>query len=281
MERTMEKRNYYYLVAGLPELVLEQSKIPFSPAGFIGEIRKMLHPEDLQRVEWLMYPFDHHKLLNLVFKTSLKGKSFGKFSSLQLEDGLKEPGSLPAYMDRFYRAYLDEMPIWPQMSWENQLTQLYFDQALVVHKEGFLRDWLVFENHLRNILAAWNIREFRMPAEGQFIGHEDVVEDMLKSHARDFGLLSEFPFLDKLLQVLEQQDLLEREKAIDRIKWSYIDELNTFNYFTIDVVLGYLLKLIMLERWLDLDVESGQAAINNVMANLEGSFEFPIKFDAV
>ena len=80
------------------------------------------------------------------------------------------------------------------------------------------------------------------------------------------------------MHALAQEKLPEREKAIDRIKWNYIDELNTFNYFTVEVVLGYLLKWILLNRWTRMDAERGRQGIETLVEALENSLEFPKKF---
>lgn len=273
----MNNRSYYYLVAGLPDLTLEQSKLPFAPPEFIELLREMLHPDDFQSVEWLMYPIDHHNLLNLLQKKTSGWKPGGRFYREELEEKIAEQGQVQPYMERFYQAWRNESPIWSQMSWENQLARLYYE-AGIKNAYGFLHDWLIFDQHLRNILAAWNIRTYQLPGEGQIVGQNEVTEAIEKSHARDFGLSGEWPLLDKLFHALEQEDLLEREKAIDRIRWSYIDELNTFHYFDIDVILGYLLKLVILDRWTGLDAEKGKTAIDNLLRDLEIAFEFPAKF---
>lgn len=269
----MEKRNYYCLVSGLPDIVLEQSKAPFSLYELLEELRLTLHPRDFDLVELIFLPHDNRNLLHLSLKTDASWDILGKFSREEMEEKLKETGQLPPYMDRFYQAVRQESPIWPGMSWENQLTRLYYDHVLS-HTEGFLHDWFKFEKDLNNILAAWNAREFNLPVEGQLIGENDIIRALGKSHARDFGLSKDLVFVDKLLQALEREDLLERERAVDRIKWHRIDQLNTFHYFTVDTVLGYLLQFLLLDRWLGLDSGRGAQAIQDQIAALEDSFEF-------
>ena len=121
----------------------------------------------------------------------------------------------------------------------------------------------------------------KLGVSAQIVGQNEVTEAIERSPARDFGLSGEFPFVDKLLHALEQDSLLEREKAIDRIRWNYIDDLNTFQYFTLDVILGYLLKLTMLDRWRRLEPERGKAAVDNLIEELENSFVFPANFTIV
>jgi len=42
----MHKRNYYYLVAGMPDIVLDQSKISVTLSEFKEELKVNLHPAD-------------------------------------------------------------------------------------------------------------------------------------------------------------------------------------------------------------------------------------------
>lgn len=273
----MNQQNYYYLVAGLPDLALEQNKLPFTPLAFVDELRSSLHPDDFNRVQWLLYPVDHGNLLNLLQKTDSPWQPGGNFSREQMDAALQEPEGLPAHLATFYQAYRSETPVWPRMSWENQLTRLYYEAA-IEENDGFLRNWFLFDQHLRNILTAWNVRTHQLSEEGQLVGRNEVTEAIRQSHARDFGLSGEWPFIDKLLHALEQEDLLEREKDTARIRWNYIDELNTFHYFDIDVLLGYLLKLMLLDRWTGLEEQKGEEAIENLLRELENSFEFPAKF---
>ncbi|MCB9289208.1 MAG: DUF2764 family protein [Lewinellaceae bacterium] len=273
----LKKRHYYYLLSGLPDMALEQSKVPLTLSELMEAFRLSLHPEDLQLARLVLLPADNRNLMALLQKTEAAWKPEGQFSRQTMEEGLEEPGLLPSYMNRFYRAYKEDAPLWPAMSWENQLARLTHEY-LMAHTTGFLKQWFTFENYLKNILSAWNIREYKLAADGQFIGENVVTEALRKSHARDFGLALEVPFLDKLMHALEQDKLLEREKALARIKWNYIDELNTFNYFTVEAALGYLLKWIMLDRWTRLDTQRGQEVIGNLMDRLENSIEIPQTF---
>lgn len=271
----MNKRNYYYLIAGLPDIVLEQSKAPFSLAELLAELRARLHPDDFALVERLFLPHDNHNLLQLTLKTEGSWDPLGKYPREEMEEKLKEPGQLPAYMDQFYQAYRLDAPLWKGLSWEHQLTRLYYDYVLA-HSEGFLHDWFTFERNLKNILVAWNSRAYEVPMQGQLIGENDLTAALQKSHARDFGLSRDVDFLEKLLQALERDDLMERERAVDHLRWNYIDALNTFHYFTVEVVLGYLLKFRLLERWLRLDPERGTAALKQRLQELEDSVEIEL-----
>ena len=68
----MLKRNYYYLVAGFPDIVLDQKKIPFSLAELKQELKYHLHPNDYRLVEYLFLEYDNINFLNLLQNRLLK-----------------------------------------------------------------------------------------------------------------------------------------------------------------------------------------------------------------
>ena len=273
----MLTRNYYYLIAGLPDIVPEQSKAPFSLQEFALELQATLHPDDYRELEWFFLPADNRNLLHLIQKQEAPWEPIGRFSRETMEEGLKEPGLLLPYMDQFIQAFREGNILWPAMSWENQLTRLFHEYALE-NTTGFLHQWFSFENHLRNFLVARNAREYQLPLEGQLIGDNLVTEAARRSHARDLGLARELDFADKLLHALERDSPIEREKAVDRIRWSFINELNTFHYFSLEVVLGYFLQLEILSRWTHLDPERGKTLISDKIRKLENDFEIAQKF---
>ncbi len=83
--------------------------------------------------------------------------------------------------------------------------------------------------------------------------------------------------MERLLQ-WEDNNWMERELALDAIHWDYIDQLNTFNYFSIEVILAYLIKLILLERWVKLDKSDGQSVFHNLLNDLENNIQFTNEF---
>lgn len=274
-----QKREYHYLVAGLPDIVIGQSKVSLKVADFKADLRQFLHPDDFQQVEMLFLRFDNQNLLNLLQKKESQWDPMGKFSPEQMEHGMEDVAvGLPLYMKVFYSAFKEDTPLVSGMSWENQLTQLYYDHVLA-HTSDFLKAWLTFEQDIKNMLSAISARRHGFPLDGQLIGKNEVTEAIQRSHARDFGLANEYPYIEKLLKIEEQTDLLERERTIAQIKWDYIDELNTFNYFTIDKILGFLLKLISFERWSNLDPEAGKEIFREKIEALERSFGFSKEFE--
>lgn len=268
----LQKRDYFYLVSSLPEMVLDQSRAPYSLVGFVDQLEEALEPADLAQVRLLLRPHDNRNLLRLLRKDTEGWDELGEYSEPAMKANLQGGDGLPAYMNRFALAYQNEQPIYDGQSWSNQLTALYYEYALE-QSRGFLHDWLVFERNLGNVLSAWNIRQYELDEEGQLIGEGEVTKALQKSRARDFGLGGEFSYLNTLISALNRDGLSTREKAIDRIKWNYIDDQLVFYYFTVEVVLGYLLQLRMLQRWLSLDAQAGQQRVRTFISEMEQKIE--------
>jgi hypothetical protein len=274
----MFSRNYYYLVAGLPDIILEQSKLSVTLGEFKEELQAHLHPDDYVLVEKLFLKSDNHNVLNMVMKNIEEFDTNGKYSFDEIEEEIKEPEVLPEYLKNFINSFKASQAFDAEMSWVDQLNTLFYEEMMQLPNE-FLRTWFEFERDVKNVLTGLAARRHKIPAANLLIGNTTVTSAISKSNARDFGLSAEFPFVEKLTQINENTNLLEREKAIDQFKWNHIDEINTFNYFTIEVILGFVIKLEMVERWLKLDKKTGEEMFNRLLKDLENSYEFPKEFN--
>ena len=71
---------------------------------------------------------------------------------------------------------------------------------------------------------------------------------------------------------------MAREKGLDQIKWDKVEEITLFDYFTIEVVLAYTIKLDLAYRWLELDEEKGREMFSKIINDLKSGFEFSKEF---
>ena len=59
--------------------------------------------------------------------------------------------------------------------------------------------------------------------------------------------------------------LLEAELALDEARWHYLDELATGHYFDLELLLIYLQKLLILERWQRINAADKQELLKTVL----------------
>lgn len=273
-------RHYYCLIAGLPDISIEDNKLSYTQSDFREELGEALHPKDFVLLESLFLPYDHQNILNILEGGSREFDTRALYTKEELEEELanKELSDLfPSYIRQFVEAYKEDETIVAGLSWENQLTSLYYDYALKT-KNAFMREWLTYELNIKNVLAAINCREHDMPLDGQIIGDNEIARQLKSKGGKDFGLTSDFPDIEILLQWYDNKNLQEREKGIDLHKWNWLDENTFFHYFTIERIVAYTIKLAMVERWLTLDEEHGRQLFEKLLHELENSYNFPEEY---
>ena len=57
---------------------------------------------------------------------------------------------------------------------------------------------------------------------------------------------------------------------MDAVRWNEADSLSAFNYFDIDAILAYLVKINMVARWSSLDERHGREMFERLLADLDG-----------
>lgn len=279
-------RQYHYLIAGLPDILFDDNKVPISLVEFRDYLQEYLPIDDFRLMQLYFWQFDQANVL-LKLEGQEKGiDTRGNLSEEELEaliDSIKDDSFasleffVPSYFEEFISAYKNEAPLFENKPWDLQFSELYFNY-LSQSTNLFAKDWFDFELNLNNLQTALQCRSNELPVEGQLVGKSEMNEKLAKSSTRDFGLSDEILELDKILKASEETDLLQREKKIDLIRWELLDEQEFFHYFTIERIFSFLMKLSLAERWIGLDKETGQDLFDQLLKSLESSYEFPKEF---
>jgi len=277
-------RNYYYLVAGLPDLVMEDRKLAFSSAAFREMLQQDVHPQDLKLVSLFYLPFDHLNILSRLYDENPVFDERGNFSTEEVEEltdkksfETAEGFIFPGYIVQFVEEYFSDEEKPSRVSAERRLTKEYYDH-LQSTGNSFLNDYVRHELNMRNVLTALNGRKFDMDVSDDIIGDSDIEHALRKSRTRDFGLANDVDNMEAIIQLHEIPNLLERELKMDTLRWQFLDDATFFNYFTIEKVLAFVIKVFIVERWLSLDAEKGKELFEQLIKDLENSYEFPEEF---
>ena len=87
----------------------------------------------------------------------------------------------------------------------------------------------------------------------------------------DFGLRGDVPYLEAVIAAVnDETNLVEKERKIDAIRWNQAEELSTFDYFDINALLAYLVKVNIVARWTRLDDKQGREMLHRLMTSLDG-----------
>lgn len=265
--------DYYCLVAGLREYALEADTKGFDARALLDEILEGVSARDARLVRLLYGYYDCENLVSLQAGRTAHNP-LGLLSREEAEEELRMPTRLPEPLARVLRAYAD-----PEGEDAEEVdTAQPFGRALFgayyTLCEGagsrFLRAWSSFDRTLRNVTAAVSARAAGRPVEEVLVGGGDVVEQLQRSSAADFGLRGELPFIDALIAAVnEEPNLVEKEHKIDRIRWREAEELSTFDYFDIDAILSYLVRVNLVARWSRLDPARGRKMFARLIESLD------------
>ena len=108
----MSPDRYHYLIAGLPDLNLEQEKIWISVADFKKRLEFELEPEDFEQVRLVFLRKDHENLLEFLKSGSVNEENGANYSLKDFKAQtelysaiIPQPDILPPYMAEILRDY--------------------------------------------------------------------------------------------------------------------------------------------------------------------------------
>ena len=135
-----------------------------------------------------------------------------------------------------------------------------FYRKALSHPSAFIRGWFGYDLDVRNAKARYLNRAFGRPEEMDTVA---LAEDEER----------EFDDAPLLQGILSTEDILGREKALDDLAWKKIDELTVFDYFDLDAILGFLAKLKITDRWLNLDPATGRELFRRFTEEVWATFK--------
>jgi hypothetical protein len=141
-------------------------------------------------------------------------------------------------------------------------------KAMLASGNDFLKQYAQYDITLRNILVALQGRKYGRDVTDEFVGNDDVVEQLCKSRLQDFGLKGDIEQMDEILAMFETSNLVEREMKLDALRWNYIEDATFFNYFGVEKLIVALLKLSMVQRWAQLDEEGGRLRFEKIIKEI-------------
>jgi len=263
-------REYHFFISSLPELFFDKKGQPLNFDSYLNELKVYLHPDDFNKVAYLRYEPDNENLLKLLSEENKEFIAGGNFSKEELEQEIKSPMLCPPYMAEFISFYNNTGNKNSYAENEKKLYNLYYEFVINCNTP-FLKDWFSFEFYLKNITTAILAPNLGLKPENEMIGDHSTIDEIIFYRSKNFDLNHLLPHYPKLVQILNQKDLLVRERQIDQFKWDYLNELTLFKYFTIEVILSYTLKLKILLRWENIEMEKGKNRFDNIINELQNT----------
>ena len=134
----------------------------------------------------------------------------------------------------------------------------------------FVREWFAFNQDMNNVLVAQICRKHGFDVKTQIVGEGEVAEQ-LRTHAsqKDFGLNEVDGDWTEILALAGIEDLMQREKAQDAIRFTWLQDRTEFDFFSSEMVFAYYLEAIMLHRWSILTIEEGEKVFRELVSDMK------------
>ncbi len=194
--------NYHYIIAGLPELVLNADNKGFSYDSIKESIYTSSDDKDRRLIEWF-------------------------------EFGTNEENLNP----HFYRAAFE-------------------------CKNRFIRAYFALDLEIRNRKVDFVAKK---------LGKEGNSYKMSVNKHPKLNLSE--ATLQKLTDIFATENILEKEQMLDKFKWDFINELNPYGVFNMDVILAFLAKGKLIDRWNKLDRKMGEEMFRRLVDEVRGTFK--------
>ena len=278
------KKNYYYLIAGLPELSLDDSKLGTT----IREFRELYYPDlsddDRALLDLIYLSYDNANLLALMKDKEATIVEGGLYTSEELL-GIIEAARAEETPDRNYPRYMydfvaqmeSEESVAEGVFPEDRLAQLYYAHAMS-QGNAFVERWFAFNLDLNNFLTAITARRYDLDVKPLIVGDNEVAKALRTSNSRDFGLTGVMDGFEEVMRISEIENLVERERKLDVLKWEWMEENSFFDYFTVEKLFAFLVKIQIIERWITLDAEAGGEMLRGMIRQLKDEVKVPQEF---
>ncbi|TXJ55412.1 DUF2764 family protein [Brachyspira aalborgi] len=244
--------SYYYLISGLPEVKLSDSKAKYDINEITQNILSNLSDKDIKLFNYFIYQNDNKNLVNAI------ALSKGLFSpySVHLEPSIfsKEEiqkyanlSNLPNYMVKFLED--NKNTEWENIRHiENSLLSLYYEE-MIQTGNAFIREYALFMRNLKNILAALNGKALGFSGDEiskELIGDYPLISALTKSSAADFGLGREIPYINNIIDTFNSSDKADPYN-LENVECSlvneFLDRLTSIKSFTTDNLFAYYVNL--------------------------------------
>lgn len=259
-------KSYYYFYTSLKDIYFGMEKSPYDLKDFVENIKDAIDPIDFEIIRAYLYRFDNKNLVN-VMEGKEEFSDFSFYSKTDLEEEIKIPSRIPIYMQDFIESQNLDRNELSDYSLEDQLS-IYYYKYLMSLSDEFMKKYTEFDFNLKNVLGALNSRKFKLEHGKSVLDLNEDSENLIHSTSGDFGLSTSYSWLSDILRTFEDSNALDFQKKLDKLRFDMLDSMITFEYFNVRSILAYLIKFLIVNRWLSLDKNEGIKRFEKITENM-------------
>ena len=146
---------------------------------------------------------------------------------------------------------------------------LEFYKEALAHRSGFIREFFLFDLNVRNAKVRYLNQALGRDPQKDVLSLVDPEAEANGVEVEE----QEFKEATRLQNILEGKDILARERGIDDLYWDKIDEITLFDYLNFSKILGMVVKMMIIRRWLQHDEAAGRAMFKRLVDDVRGTFK--------
>jgi len=252
---------YYFLLPALPPLSLKSA-----PELSFKELKDLLSlnlsPADVKKFRILLRSIDIYNIRALWLGQPLDER--GNFTSKELEEALLIRDALPLYLVDFldrYETTAERLRAFPALSASLFRETDEFRNCFLSHYFQFERERMLILTALRAKVAGRDIvRELQFEDSGDPL----IAYILAQKDASEFIPPKEYEDL-KILFVEKAHDPEKLERALLEYRLKKIEEMEDGEKpFSIDQVLGYVARFLIIDSWFQLNREQGRLEVEKL-----------------
>lgn len=253
--------NYYFLGTLLPELHIDETpEISFKE--FARLLRDNLSAGDYAKTKIARNYYDIFNLLSYSKDEPLD--EFGNLNESDLEEALATNADLPQYIFDYLNKYETKEE---RQKHFPQLLATFFNEE-IKRTSGEFKAYLILERDLRLILTAYRAKKLGRDVlpELQYEDPEDeiVAQILAQKDAPKYELPEKYEDFKPLIEKY-YDDPIAIQKAFIEYRFEKMDQMIGIDFFSVNRLIAYMIKLIMIEKWQRLNKQKGLEIVDSML----------------
>lgn len=265
---------YYYLMSGVPEIKISDSKVKYDIDDIVSHIMGQLSSKDVKAFNYLVYQNDNKNLVRCIAKSKgLFSPYADHITPCVFAEEILEKSEVASDLPRYMVMFLEDSKLkdWNNVrELENYLLSLYYEEMLASDCK-FIKRYASYMRDLKNVLAALNARSLEFTPEAiakELVGDYSLIPSLVKSNAADFGVGRELPYIVNIIEAFNESDIAD-PFHIENTEFNLVNEfLNqeiATKSFQLENVFAYYISLYYAHRLTTRDEEAGKARIDELI----------------
>jgi hypothetical protein len=255
---------YYFLGTLLPELHIgEPPEIGFRE--YEQLLKENLSDADFAKTHIMRNLID---IINLRFYW--KGEPLdplGNYTESDLEEAFATQSMLPAYVFDFVDKYENKSD---RLHYFPVLLSTFFTKE-IERSSGFFKAYLILERELRLVMAAFRAKKLKRDilVDLQYEDPEDPIIAQILAQ-KDASTYEPPVGYEQLKLIFEKyhNHPLEIQKALVKFRFDKFEEMLGLDFFSADRMLAYLIELMLIEKWQQMDKKEGLKIVDSMLEAL-------------